>query len=131
RFRNEILAEQEFPRIPITGASLTFPLTRWYSIVRSEAAYFQGEPMNRQGRGSDLDSLCPSLCNDGQAGVRRLRRQNNTEGGLDPFVYPRFLDLTRTKPFAGSLLQRDTFNYALGLDVNRYVRWLNPQQTFF
>jgi len=28
------------------------------------------------------------------------------------------------------VLQRDTFNLALGLDVNRYVRWLNRNQTF-
>jgi hypothetical protein len=131
RFGNEILALQEFPRIPVSGASLTFPLTHFYSIVRSEAAYFQGEPMNRQGRGSDLDGLCPSLCADGKTGVRRLRRQNNTEGGLDPFIWPRFLDITRTKAFTGELLQRDTFNYALGFDINRYVRWINPQQTLF
>ena len=132
RFRNEILAEQRFPRIPITGASLTFPVERFYSIVRSEAAYFQDEPMNRQGTGSDIDALCPfPLCPGGEKGVRRLRRANNTEGGLDPFLYPRFLDVTRTKGYVGRTLQRDTFNFALGLDVNRYIRFLNPTQTFF
>ncbi len=131
RFRNEILALQRFPRVPITGASATFPIPRYYAVVRSEAAWFQGEPMNRQGRGSDLDALCPSLCPQGKTGVQRLRSADNTEGGLDPFLYPRFLDTTRNKPYNGRLLQRDTFNFAFGLDVNRYVRWLNPQQTFF
>jgi hypothetical protein len=131
RFGNEILAEQEFPRVPITGASATFPIARYYSVVRSEAAWFQGEPMNRQGRGNDLDALCPVLCSDGKAGVAKLRNADNTEGGLDPFVYPRFLDLTRDKPFTGTVLRRDTFNFSLGLDINRYVRWLNPQQTIF
>jgi hypothetical protein len=132
RFRNEILAVQRFPRVPITGASLTFPLESFYSVVRSEAAYFQGEPMNRQGRGNSADTLCPSpFCPDGAAGVRRLRQQNNTEGGLDPFIYPRFLDVTRQRPLWGKVLQRDTFNYALGLDVNRFIHWLNPHQTFF
>ncbi len=130
RFGNEILARQEFPRVPITGASLTFPIPQYYAIVRSEAAYFEGEPMNRQGTGNDLDSLCPGFCADGKAGVRRLQKGNNTEGGLDPFVYPRFLDTTRTKGFSGKLLQLDTFNFAAGLDVNRYIRWLNPTQTF-
>jgi hypothetical protein len=31
----------------------------------------------------------------------------------------------------GRVLQRDTFNFAMGFDVNRYIRWLNPTQTFF
>ena len=132
RFRNEIQAVQRFPRVPISGASLTFPLNSFYSIVRSEAAYFQGEPMNRQGSGNSADALCPSpFCPDGAAGVRRLQQKNNTEGGLDPFVYPRFLDITRRTPSWGKVLQRDTFNFALGLDVNRFVRWLNPHQTMF
>jgi hypothetical protein len=127
RFGNEIQAVQRFPRVPITGASLTFPVTRYYTVVRSEAAYFQGEPMNRQGRGNSADSLF----GPGTPGFRRLQAQDNTEGGLNPFVYPGFLDLTRQKPAWGRVLQRDTFNFALGLDVNRYIRWLNPQQTFF
>ena len=66
----------------------------------------------------------------GKAGAQSLRNQHNKEGGLDPFVYPRFLDPTRTQPYTGRVLQRDTFNFALGLDVNRYIRWLNPTQTF-
>src|SRR5262249_28896245 len=67
----------------------------------------------------------------GSAAFRRLQSQNNTEGGLDPFVYPGFLDLARQNKVVGGVLQRNTFNMAIGLDVNRYVRWLNPQQTFF
>lgn len=129
RFGNEIVAFQTFPRVPITGASVTFPVPSYYAIVRSEAAYFQDEPMNRQGRGSSADALCPGPgCPPG--GLRRLRRAHNAEGGLDPFVYPRFFDLSRTEPVFGRLLQRDTFNFALGLDLNRYLRLLNPQQTF-
>src|SRR5439155_637921 len=125
RFGNEIQAIERFPRVPISGASLTFPIPSWYSVVRSEAAYFQGEPMNRQGRGSTADSTGTP----GSAAARRLRQENNTEGGLDPFLYPGFLDLTRRGPVQGSVLQRDTFNFAAGLDVNRFVRWLNPSQT--
>jgi hypothetical protein len=129
RFCNPILAIQEFPRVPITGAAITFPLERFYAIVRSEAAYFQDEPMNRQGRGNSNDTIAER----GTPGFRRLVAQNNTEGGLDPFVYPRFIDpntLRRNKLY-GKLLQRDTFNMSLGLDVNRFIQWLNPTQTFF
>jgi len=127
RFGNEIQAIEHFPRVPISGASLTFPLPSWYSVVRSEAAYFQGEPMNRQGRGSSADSTGTP----GSAAARRLQQQGNTEGGLDPFLYPGFLDLNRKGPVQGSVLQRDTFNFAAGLDLNRFVPWLNPGQTIF
>ena len=44
------------PRVPITGASLTFPLPTYYAVVRSETAYLQGEPFNRQGQGNSADS---------------------------------------------------------------------------
>ena len=127
KFEHEIIATQRFPRVPITGGSLTFPIPSYYAIVRSEAAWFQGEPMNRQGRGNSADSTVAP----GTPGFARLQRANNIEGGLDPFVYPRFLDLTRKKQEAGRLLQRDTFNYNLGFDVNRFIRFLNPAQTFF
>ena len=124
-FGREIIARQEFPRVPITGASLTTALPSLYSVLRAEAAYFQGEPMNRQGRGDSFDSFVTP----GTPGYLRLVRQHNTEGGLDPFVYPRFLDGTRERRVVGSLLQRDSFNMAVGWDANPYVRWLNRAQT--
>ena len=129
-FGHEIIATQRFPRVPITGGSLTFPVSSYYSVVRAEAAYFNGEPMNRQGRGNSADVAA----GPGTPGYARLAKQNNLEGSLDPFVYPGFLDLQRLvvkkNPIVGKLMRRDTFNMALGLDVNRYVRWLNPGQTF-
>ena len=135
KFGHEINAIERFPRVPITGGSLTFPIPPYYAIVRSEVAWLQGEPMNRQGRGSSADSQCgpgsaAPQCG-GSAALRRLERENNVEGGLDPFVYPRFLDLTRKGQIAGRLLQLDTFNLNLGLDVNRFIRSLNQAQTFF
>jgi hypothetical protein len=126
-FGNEILAVQRYPRVPITGASLTTALPSIYSVLRSEAAYFQGEAMNRQGQGNGADALAAP----GTPGYRRLQQQNNIEGGLDPFVYPGFLNLARTKPVEGKTLQRDTFNFAIGLDSNEYVRWINRAQTLF
>ncbi len=129
RFCNPIIATQEYPRVPISGLSVTFPVPQFYTIIRSEAAYFQGEPMNRQGQGDSNDTFAAK----GTPGYRRLVAQNNTEGGLDPFVYPRFIDpaTARVHPLVGKLLQRDTFNAAIGADINRFVRWLNPTQTFF
>jgi len=124
-FGNEIVATQKFPRVPITGVAMTFPVPSWYTIVRGEVAYFQDEPMNRQGRGNANFSTKPL----GSAAAKKLR--GNIEGGLDPFVYPAFLDLGRVRGYDGKLLQRDTFNAAIGFDINRYIRFLNPTQSFF
>jgi hypothetical protein len=126
-YENPIIAEQITPRVAITGGSLTFPVPSWYTIVRSEAAYIQGEGLNRQGRGNPADSGVPANTPQG----RRLASENNIEGGLNPFVFPGFFNLTRKTPIVGQILQRNTFNYVIGLDVNRYVRWLNPTQTLF
>jgi hypothetical protein len=127
RFGNEIIADVITPRVPISGGSLTFPVPSWYTIVRSEAAFIQREPLNRAGRGSDAESIY----GPGTKQFNKLLQQKNTEGGLDPFLYPSFFDLARKKPIQGTLLRRDTFNWATGLDVNRFVRWINPTQTLF
>ena len=129
RFCDPLVAYQNFPRVPISGASITFPVPSWYTIVRSEVAYFNGEPMNRQGRGNPNDTLAAK----GTPGYNRLVAQNNTEGGLNPFVYPTFIDPfgARKQPLYGTVLKRDSFNMSLGLDVNRFIRFLNPTQTFF
>ncbi|HWP67209.1 MAG TPA: DUF1302 family protein [Candidatus Limnocylindria bacterium] len=126
-FSNPIYAVAEHPRVPITGASATFPLEKFYSIVRTEIAYFNGEPFNRQGTGNPEDNVFGL----GTPQANRLRDEKNTEGGLNPFVYQRFLDLARQNPIKGTTLRLDTFNVAIGLDVNRYIRFLNPHQTFF
>jgi hypothetical protein len=130
-FTNPIIAFQRFPRVQISGASLTFPITQLYTIVRSEVAYFRGEPMNRQGKGNSFDSFDLTGNGVGTPGTRRLRSFNNTEGGLNPFVYPRFLAQGRQEAIFGTVLRRDTFNMSIGLDINRFIRQLNPTQTFF
>ena len=126
-FQNPILAYQRFPRVAITGGSATFPIPSLYTIVRSEIAYFAHQPFSRQGVGDTGDSFF----GPDTPQTRRLRAANNTDGGVNPFVYPRFLDLTRTKPYFGQVLTLNSFNMSVGLDVNRFIRWLNPTQTFF
>jgi len=126
-FKNPIYAIAEQPRIPVTGASATFPIEKIYSIVRAEVAYFNGESFNRQGRGNPEDNVYGL----GTPQANRLRDEDNTHGGLNPFVFQRFLDLSRQNAVKGTSLRLDTFNVALGLDVNRYIRFLNPTQTFF
>jgi hypothetical protein len=129
-FDNPILAFQRFPRVAITGGSLTFPITSLYTIVRSEVAYFAHQPFNRQGNGNSFDSF--SLGNGiGTPGTKRLQAADNTDGGLNPFIYPRFLAQGRKGPVWGQTLTLNTFNMSFGLDVNRFIRFLNPTQTFF
>ena len=126
-FQNPILAFQEFPRVTITGGSATFPIPSLYTIVRSEVAYFAHQPFRRQGVGDTADSFSGA----NTPATRRLIAADNTDGGVNPFVYPRFLDLTRTKPYFGQVLTLNSFNMSVGLDVNRFIRFLNPTQTFF
>ncbi|HLK12580.1 MAG TPA: DUF1302 family protein [Candidatus Binatia bacterium] len=127
-FTNPIIFSQQYPHVPITGGSFTFPVPSFYSIVRGEAAWFQGQPFNRQGGGHAYDAGT----GPGTPGYARLAAQNNTEGGLDPFVYPDFANfLGRKTAIQGTTLKRDTFNLALGLDHNRFIRWINPTQTIF
>src|SRR5262249_6915855 len=129
-FATPILPFQRFPRVGISGGSLTFPITSLYSIVRSEVAYFSHQPFNRQGTGNSFDSF--SLGNGiGTPGTKRLQAADNTDGGLNPFLYPRFLAQGRKAAVWGQTLTLNTFNMSVGLDVNRYIRYLNPTQTFF
>ena len=80
------------PRVQVSGASTTFAIPQIYGVLRSEAAYFKGEPAYKQGQ-------------------------------LDPFIFnPQSTGGSRTK---------DSVNAVLGLDVNQWIRVLNPNQTFF
>jgi hypothetical protein len=101
---------QSAPLTQITGGSLTFAVPALYTVVRSEAAYFRNEP--------------------------RFTQQQ-----LDPFIYHFYLPngqecrppacKTDTLPTTEGRLTGDSFNYALGFDVNAFIRSLNPDQTFF
>src|SRR4029453_13358263 len=96
-----------------------------------EVAYFRGEPMNRQGKGNSFDSFDLTGNGVGTPGTGGLRSFKKTEGGPHPFVSPRFLAQGRQEAIFGTVLQRDTFNMSIGLDINRFIRQLNPTQTFF
>jgi hypothetical protein len=92
-------AYQSAPKVQITGGSTTFAVPQFYSVVRSEFAYFRGEP-------------------------------GFTQGQLDPFLF-------FTKPngmrggTTGGVHTRDSINAVVGLDINQWIRALNPNQTFF
>ncbi len=113
-------AIQDAPRVQITGASATFAVPSLYSVIRTEGAFFHGEPAFRSGQ-------------------------------IDPFffnMYPKFYPRTvksnidlwsqyRSQINAGQVPQtgggktRDSLNFVVGLDRNQWIRFLNPNQTFF
>ncbi len=111
---------QDAPRVQITGVSSTFAVPSLYSVVRSEFAFFHGEP-------------------------------SFTQGQIDPFffnMYPKFYPRTvksnpdiwsqyRSQidkgivPQTGGGARSDSINFVLGLDHDQWIRFLNPNQTFF
>ena len=94
---------QSAPRVQVTGATTTFAIDSLYSIVRSEFAYFKDEPRFTQSR-------------------------------LDPFIFrfnPQFIRRVDDNTISGGRQTGDSLNFVLGWDINRYIRFLNPYQTFF
>lgn len=131
------------PTVQITGASTTFAIPSLYTIVRSELAYFNNEPRFSQ---FSIDPFmysyyfrtCQGGPYNGQACTTNSQCGGATCGN----------DLTRCQPtrkcwadrarvfgpgnFAtGGRRLGDSFNFVVGVDANHYVRWLNPNQTFF
>jgi hypothetical protein len=93
---------QTAPKVAVTGASTTFALPQFYSVVRSELAYFKNEAAFTQGQ------LDPFIFNPSNTG------------------YPKPGD-SQTQPRR----LRNSINAVIGLDINQWIRALNPNQTFF
>jgi hypothetical protein len=90
---------QNASKVQVTGASTTFAVPQFYSVVRSEFAYFKDEPAFSQGQ------LDPFLF---------YTQPNGMRGGT-----------------TGGVRTRDSLNAVVGLDINQWIRALNPTQTFF
>ncbi len=104
------------PRVQITGLASTFGFpVNWaralflsgQPIVRYELAYFNGEP-------------------------------RHTQQQLDPFIYAaggcsrgRIINTEFGQFCTGGKRFGDSWNFVLGLDTNQFIRWLNPNQSFF
>ncbi len=100
-----IHAVQTAPRVQVSGITTTFALPQYYSVIRSELAYFKDEPSFQE------EDLNPFEFNLGQFTTARRTaagRRNH-----------------------GRRLLRDSINFVLGIDRNQWIRWLNPHQTFF
>jgi hypothetical protein len=92
---------QTAPKVQVSGVSTTFAVPQYYSVVRSEVAYFKDEPSFTQGQ-LDPYAFNPLL-------GKPLFPERSTTGGRR---------------------LRDSFNAVVGLDANQWIRALNANQTF-
>jgi hypothetical protein len=99
------------PKVQVTGASATFAVPKFYSIVRSEFAYFKDEPAFTQGQ---LDPF--------------VNHRNPVTGVLDTADCPP--GNKDGSLCSGGRRLRDSINAVVGLDTNQWIRFLNPNQTF-
>jgi Protein of unknown function (DUF1302) len=103
-----------FPKVQISGATASFSVPRFYAVVRSELAYFYAEPFFLNSASNQL--LGPVITNTVTPGYRQVGT-NPTTGAL----------LLRYK---SNIDRSDVVRWSLGVDINRYIRFLNPQQSF-
>jgi hypothetical protein len=114
-------AQSTAPRVWINGASVTTAVPEVKSVLRGEIAWFRDEPLFRgptkaafPGTESTMD---PNYLTNFLLPV--LNQSRN--GGL----------INPNMPGFDTLYRADTLNLAVGWDMNQYLRFLNPTQTFF
>jgi hypothetical protein len=102
-----ITADQYAPRVWVNGASMTTALPSLKSVLRSEFAYFRDEALFR----GPVAGKFPG----------KGTTPEYVSGFLGPVLSGQFDTVTR----------KDTMGFSVGWDMNQYVRFLNPNQTFF
>ena len=103
-----------FPKMQISGATVSFSLPRFYAVVRSELAYFYAEPFFLNSASNQL--LGPAITGKVTPGYKQV--------GTDPLTGKPLLR------YKNNIDRSDVVRWSLGLDINRYIRFLNPQQSF-
>ncbi len=104
-----------YPKIAISGLTASFPIPKWYAIIRSEAAVFWDEPFFKN---SNATQLLGPVLSGGQLtpGYRQV--------GIDPATGSPLLS------YENDIAHSHVVRWVLGIDINRYIRALNPQQSF-
>ena len=108
-------ANVRFPKIAISGATASFSVPQIDAIVRSEVAVFWREYFYKNAGPNNI--LGPAL----------------TEGQITPGFRQVGFDSATGSPlvtYKSDIDRSHVVRWALGLDVNRYIRSLNPQQSF-
>ena len=112
---DHVQANVLFPKIAISGATASFPVSRFSAVIRSEVAVFWREYLFKNS--GPLNLLGPVLT-DGQItpGYRQV--------GVDPVNGAALLR------YKNDIDRSHVVRWAVGIDINRYFRSLNPQQSF-
>ena len=103
-----------FPKIQISGATASFSVPQLFAVVRSEFAYFYAEPFFLNSAPNQL--LGPVLTGQVTPGYRQV--------GTDPVSGKRLLR------YKSNIDRSDVARWSIGIDINRYIRFLNPSQSF-
>ncbi|MBI3300611.1 MAG: hypothetical protein HYZ72_00815 [Deltaproteobacteria bacterium] len=103
-----------FPKIQISGATVSFSVPQLYAVVRSEFAYFYAEPFFLNSASNQI--LGPALTGRVTPGYKQV--------GTDPRTGKALLR------YKSDIDRSDVVRWSLGFDVNRYIRFLNPSQSF-
>ncbi len=106
-------ANVRFPKIAVSGATASFSVPRLDAIVRSEVAVFWREYFTKNFGPNAI--LGPALEGEITPGFRQV--------GVNP-------DGSPLLSYKSDIDRSHVVRWALGLDVNRYIRSLNPQQSF-
>ena len=108
-------ANVRYPKIAISGLTASFPVPKWYAIIRSEAAVFWDESFFKNYEDTHL--LGPALSGGRiTPGYRQV--------GVDPITGSPLL------AYENDIAHSHVVRWVLGIDINRYIRALNPQQSF-
>ncbi|MBI3302611.1 MAG: hypothetical protein HYZ72_11150 [Deltaproteobacteria bacterium] len=112
---NHFQANLRYPKIAISGATASFGLPRFYAVVRSEVAIFWREPFSKN------------------SGPLNLLGPVRTGGQITPGYKQVGIDPINGSPllrYKNDIDRSHVVRWSLGIDINRYIRFLNPQQSF-
>ena len=107
-------ANQWFPKMQISGATVSFSVPNLSAVVRGEFAYFYAEPFYLISAPNQI--LGPALTGKITPGYRQV--------GVDPATGKLLLR------YKSDIDRSDVIRWSIGMDINRYIRFLNPSQSF-
>lgn len=105
---------QWFKKMQISGGTVSFSVPQLSAVVRSELAYFYAEPFFHNSAPDQI--LGPALTGKVTPGYRQV--------GVNPATGKPLLY------YKSDVDPSDVVRWSIGIDVNRYLRFLNPTQSF-
>ena len=106
-----------FPKTQISGATLTFGLPSLSAIIRSEFAYFYAEPFFKNSASDQLQGPVADLANFALT------------PGYSQVPCPPSVSNDICLRYKTDIDRSDVIRWSVGLDMDRYIRLLNPQQS--